>query len=333
MNLINNNTDTNIVAVTSGEPAGIGPEICLEIFTGRSEYLSQIVVLADIRLLQARAKLFGKFVVFNLVNPELNLKGQLLADKLNIIDISCNNIDCIGKLDVSNVSYVIAMLDCSIQLAKSGQIRVIVTAPVSKSIINSVIPFSGHTEYFADSFGVSKVVMMLANSKMRVALVTTHLPLSQVAKHITYQNVYDTIVITANSLASVFAINNPRIAVCGLNPHAGEDGVLGFEEINIINPVISDLVNKGINVSGSYPADTIFNSSGKYDVYIAMYHDQGLPVLKYCGFGESVNITLGLPILRVSVDHGTALDIATLGQANPNSLFCALDIALSKVAS
>ncbi len=322
-----------IILLTSGEPAGIGPDICLDLaYKQFSPEKNIIVILADIRVLRIRA------VQMNLHNIEFirvdkndmqQYKNQV--NQLLVLDIPCVNPSSIGKIDIQNTPYVLQLLDTAIDLCKQGVSETIVTGPINKETINQYgVKFSGHTEYFAQAFNMPKVVMMLRNTKLNVALLTTHLPLREVANHITAVNLDQTIQIIIDSFAKLLGNHNPKIAVCGLNPHAGEGGYLGMEEIEIINPVIKKWQQNGYNVSGSYPADTLFTYADKFDVVLAMYHDQGLPVLKYADFANGINITLGLPVLRVSVDHGTALDLAGSGKANSSSLICAIEFAILK---
>jgi 4-hydroxythreonine-4-phosphate dehydrogenase len=320
----------NLILVTSGEPAGIGPDICLDLAVVEFAYSnSAIIVLGDALLLQERAQLLNKDVAVVKIDPTAladyhNQYGQLL-----VWDIPCSNRACVGQLDVTNVNYVLTLLDMAIEICQRGLAQSIVTAPISKEIINQAgISFSGHTEYLAQKFGCSKVVMMLLTSKLKVALLTTHLPLKEVPLHITQQNLNQTVAIIISSFKHYYGIVNPRIGVCGLNPHAGEGGYLGDEELTIINPVIQAWQAKGYQIFGSYPADTIFTHAADFDVILAMYHDQGLPVLKYSGFDEGVNVTLGLPIIRTSVDHGTALSLAGTGRASSKSLIQAIQCAL-----
>ncbi|HSG66159.1 MAG TPA: 4-hydroxythreonine-4-phosphate dehydrogenase PdxA, partial [Gammaproteobacteria bacterium] len=235
-----------------------------------------------------------------------------------------------GKLDVANAAHVLALLDCGASLCLSGAAAAMVTAPVQKSILNEAgIPFSGHTEYLAERTGATTPVMMLVNERLRVALVTTHLPLGDVARHIDAQRVERVVRVLERDLRERFGLPKPRIRVLGLNPHAGENGVLGREEIDVIGPVLARLAGEGLSLLGPSPADTAFTSAalGEVDVVLAMYHDQGLPVIKALGFGNIVNVTLGLPIIRTSVDHGTALALAGTGRAKADSLAAAYALA------
>jgi 4-hydroxythreonine-4-phosphate dehydrogenase len=323
-----------IIVVTSGEPAGIGPDICLDLANLKlANHL--IVVIGDYWLLEHRKQLLNKPVNLYRLNSISELQA-LAEDEQSLVEISAApllyilHIDCpvkdsLGKLNVANVDYVLTMLNLAIKLSQDGVTHAIVTSPVSKEIINQAgQAFSGHTEYLAQAFGNVPVVMMLANLQMKVALLTTHVALRDVYKYVTRDKLYQTLDVIIAEFQSKYAVISPKIAVCGLNPHAGEGGYLGNEEQQIINPVINDYRQRGFNVSGSYAADTIFNQAAKFDVILAMYHDQGLPVLKYSGFEDGINITLGLPIIRVSVDHGTALDLAGKNIASSGSLINAV---------
>lgn len=312
--------------ITSGEPAGIGPDICLTLAS--QVYERPIVVLADIDLLRQRAEQLG--IVVELVA----YTGQVLAAKpqqLYVEHIAVAKAVQAGQLDVNNAAYVIEQLTRSAQYALSGQSVGVATAPVQKSIINEAgITFSGHTEFYQEMAAVDRVVMMLATEQLRVALVTTHVPLKAVATQITPQRLQQVIDILLSDLKQKFNIKHPRILVCGLNPHAGEGGYLGDEEIHIINPVLEKYRQVGEQISLALPADTLFRPEHlkHADAVLAMYHDQGLPVLKSQGFGEAVNITLGLPFIRTSVDHGTALNLAGSGHAKASSLHVAVTLAL-----
>ena len=312
--------------VTSGEPAGIGPDICLSL-AGRVDK-RPVVVLADMQMLQQRAKQLGNPVelVAYQGQEQSSLSGQLFVEHIPLIE----PVE-LGQLNPANAAYVIEQLRRSAEYAMSGRSVGVATAPVQKSVINDAgITFSGHTEYYQEFAGVDRVVMMLATKTLRVALVTTHLPLRDVPDAITKQRLHQVIDILIHDLKTKFKIATPRILVCGLNPHAGEDGYLGREEIEIINPVLEAYRQQGIHISLSLPADTLFTPDHlkETDAVLAMYHDQGLPVLKSQGFGEAVNITLGLPFIRTSVDHGTALSLAGTGQAKSSSLHVAVDLAL-----
>ena len=312
--------------VTSGEPAGIGPDICLSL-AGRVDE-RPVVVLADMQMLRQRAKQLGNPVelVAYQGQEQSSLSGQLFVEHIPLVE----PVE-LGQLNPANAAYVIEQLRRSAEYAMSGRSVGVATAPVQKSVINDAgITFSGHTEYYQEFAGVDRVVMMLATKTLRVALVTTHLPLRDVPDAITKQRLHQVIDILIHDLKTKFKIAKPRILVCGLNPHAGEDGYLGREEIEIINPVLETYRQQGIHISLSLPADTLFTPDHlkETDAVLAMYHDQGLPVLKSQGFGEAVNITLGLPFIRTSVDHGTALSLAGTGQAKSSSLHVAVDLAL-----
>lgn len=312
--------------VTSGEPAGIGPDICLSL-AGRVDE-RPVVVLADMQMLQQRAEQLDNHVelVAYQGQQQPSLSGQLFVEHIPLVE----PVE-LGQLNPANAAYVIEQLRRSAEYAMSGRSVGVATAPVQKSVINDAgIGFSGHTEYYQEFAGVDRVVMMLATKTLRVALVTTHLPLRDVPNAITKQRLHQVIDILIHDLKTKFKIATPRILVCGLNPHAGEDGYLGREEIDVINPVLEIYRAQGIDMTLSLPADTLFTPENlkDADAVLAMYHDQGLPVLKSQGFGEAVNITLGLPFIRTSVDHGTALSLAGTGQAKSSSLHVAVDLAL-----
>lgn len=300
-----------VIAVTSGEPAGIGPEICLAL--AGLDLPARIIVIGDRQLLEQRAQHIGSD-----------------ASRLTIEHVALRTPSTPGCLDVRNAAYVIDVIDLALQGCLSGEYAAMVTAPVQKSVINDAgIPFSGHTEYLAEKTGTPRVVMMLAGAGLRVALATTHLPLSDVPAAITQGDLETTLRIIDADLRSKFGIARPRILVAGLNPHAGEGGHLGSEEIDVIAPVIARLQAEGMDLAGPLPADTLFTRKvlAGSDAQLAMYHDQGLAVLKYAAFEEGVNITLGLPVLRTSVDHGTALDLAGTGRADASSLIAAVKMA------
>ncbi|AFI85026.1 4-hydroxythreonine-4-phosphate dehydrogenase PdxA [Methylophaga nitratireducenticrescens] len=315
------------IALTSGEPAGIGPDLCIQLAQQGQRH--EIVVIADPELLQQRADELSlplKLVEFDPnSDPKPGEAGRIvyLASKLAEKVVP-------GKLNPANSAYVIDTLQLALNGCLDGTFDAVVTAPVHKGVINDAqIPFSGHTEFFADGAGVNKVVMMLATPELRVALATTHLPLREVSDAVTQQSLLQIMRILANGLHFSFGLKHPRIAVCGLNPHAGEGGHLGAEEQTVIEPAIKLIREQGYEFNGPWPADTIFVKSrlAEYDAVLAMYHDQGLPVLKHQGFGDAVNITLGLPFIRTSVDHGTALDLAASGNASATSLQAAINMA------
>ena len=312
--------------VTSGEPAGIGPDICLSLANRVDE--RPIVVLADLEMLGQRAQ------QLNLAIELIEYKGQESSSEegqLYVEHVPLKQQVILGELNSHNAAYVLEQLRRSADYAMTGKSVGVATAPVQKSVINDAgIHFSGHTEYYQEFAGVPRVVMMLATKTLRVALATTHLPLRAVADAITPERLHQVIDILIHDLKSKFKIEQPKILVCGLNPHAGEGGYLGMEEIEVINPVLESYRAQGINMSLSLPADTLFTPENlkDADAVLAMYHDQGLPVLKSQGFGEAINITLGLPFIRTSVDHGTALSLAGTGLAKSSSLHVAVDLAL-----
>lgn len=315
------------ILVTMGDPAGIGPDICLDII--KHQFSQEIVVIGDVNVLKLRAEILNKNVPIEVIEVDdlVNLKP---STKLRVLHIECPNTVVAGVLNPENSAYVLKTLDLAVGLCKKNFAAAIVTAPVNKEIINqSGIKFLGHTEYLAQKFQIDKVVMMLANKNMKVALLTTHLPLKDVALQVTKDNLNQTLKIITDYFKEKYKISNPKIAVCGLNPHAGDGGYLGLEEIEIINPVINEWITKGHNITGSHSADSVFLDAGKYDVILAMYHDQGLPVLKYSGFESGINVTLGLPIIRTSVDHGTAVNLSGTGLANSESLIHAIEFAIN----
>ncbi len=317
------------IAITPGEPAGIGPDILLAI--ARNQWQAELVAVADPGLLRERAAALGLGITLEPVN----LAGEPRPHKpgtLKILPVALAGSCRAGQLDSINAPYVVETLQQAVDGCLRGDFRAMVTAPVQKSIINDAgIPFTGHTEFLAQATGTPRVVMMLATQAMRVALATTHLPLAAVPAAITRELLLDTLHILVRDLTDRFHLPRPRVAVLGLNPHAGEGGHMGREEIDTIIPVLEELRGGGMDLLGPLPADTAFNPKvlEQCDAVFAMYHDQGLPVLKYAGFGKAVNITLGLPIIRTSVDHGTALDLAGSGGADCGSLEQALAHAIS----
>lgn len=315
-----------IIALTAGEPAGIGPDLC--VLLAQQAYTARVIVLADKTLLAARAKA--------LKLPLAIMDYAPLADQpaprgaLEVMHIPLAAPVQPGKLDVGNSRYVLDTLRGAVDGCLNGTFDALVTAPVHKGVINDAgIPFTGHTEFLAELTGTPRVVMMLVGGGMRVALATTHLPLKDVPAAITQDSLSEVIRILHRDFVSRFSILHPRILVAGLNPHAGEGGHLGREEIEVISPVLDALRAQGMDLRGPLPADTLFTPRmlADCDCVLAMYHDQGLPVLKHASFGGGVNVTLGLPIVRTSVDHGTALDLAGSGNAEPGSLLAALDLA------
>lgn len=328
-----------IIAITPGEPSGIGPDLLLQLLSDGAALPANtsLVAVADPAMLNARAKLLGLTVKILSLSPSEDVREQLLAhDKpdhpvLNVWPVELATTAVPGQLDSRNAAYVLETLRTAISMCLSGQFTAMVTGPVHKGIINDAgFPFSGHTEFLAKQCHVDQTVMMLATEGLRVALATTHLPLRDVADAITQASLSRTIEILHHDLVNKFGISNPNILVCGLNPHAGEGGHLGREEIEIISPVLDKYRDQGWQLNGPLPADTLFTDKylANADAVLSMFHDQGLPVLKYKGFGAACNITLGLPMIRTSVDHGTALDLAGSGQANTGSLTTAINAAI-----
>lgn len=315
-----------LIAVTAGEPAGIGPDLCVAL--SRARLPARLVVVADRGLLEARAKALGAAVRFSDFDPARAPNGRRGALAVHHVPLAARTRP--GKLDPANSPYVLRTLDAAADGCRDGLYGAMVTAPVHKGVINDAgIAFTGHTEYLAEHTGTPHVVMMLVGGGMRVALATTHVALKDVAGRITGQGLEQTLRVLHQDLAGRFGIVRPRIAVAGLNPHSGESGYLGREEIEVIAPAIERLRAEGLTLDGPLPADTLFTPASleRYDCVLAMYHDQGLPVLKHAAFGGGVNVTLGLPIIRTSVDHGTALDIAGTGKARAGSLAEAIKLA------
>ena len=319
------------IALTSGEPAGIGPELCLAI--ARTAVPGELVCLADRGLLAERARQLGWQIALHDYDPGVRRSHE--PDTLTVLHQPLGAPSRPGQLDRRNARYVLGLLDRAADGAVSGEFAAIVTAPVHKGVINDAgVAFTGHTEYLAARTGSALPVMLLAAPGLRVALATTHLPLKDVSAAITVESLLATSAVLDADLRKWWRIGSPRIAVCGLNPHAGEGGYLGDEEMKVIAPAIGLMRKRGIQASGPLPADTAFVPAvlAGYDAVLAMYHDQGLPVIKHAGFDRAVNITLGLPILRTSVDHGTALDLAGTGRADPGSLAAAIELAIEIVA-
>jgi 4-hydroxythreonine-4-phosphate dehydrogenase len=312
-----------VVAVTSGEPAGVGPEICAML--AGCDFPVRLVLLGDRALFAGRC---GTRAVFADYDPA---REPGAANALEILHVPLRAPSAPGRLDPANAGYVLQLLDRALDGCVRGEFAAMVTAPVHKGVINDAgIAFTGHTEYLAGKTGTARVVMMLAGAGLRVALATTHLPLQDVPRAITRTELEATIRILHADLAGKFGIARPRILVAGLNPHAGEGGHMGREEIEVIAPVLDKLRGEGMDLVGPLPADTLFTRGvlAGSDAQLAMYHDQGLAVLKYAAFADGINVTLGLPIVRTSVDHGTALDLAGSGKADPRSLFAAVDLAI-----
>ncbi len=315
-------------ALTPGEPAGIGPDLCL--LLARDSQPHALIAIASIELMRVRAAELGLDITLIEVTPDRWPDQPAAAGSLYVWDTPLASPVMSGQLTAANAPYVLTTLQRAGNGCMDGSFAGMITAPVHKGVINeAVIPFSGHTEFLAELTGTEQVVMMLATRGLRVALVTTHLPLKDVAAAITAERLQRVTRILHADLVSKFGIARPRILVCGLNPHAGEGGHLGREEIEVIEPALEALRHEGIDLVGPLPADTLFTPKhlDNCDAVLAMYHDQGLPVLKYKGFGAAVNVTLGLPIVRTSVDHGTALDLAGTGQVDTGSLQVALETA------
>ncbi|MTI97672.1 MAG: 4-hydroxythreonine-4-phosphate dehydrogenase PdxA [Marinobacter adhaerens] len=314
-----------VLALTAGEPAGIGPELCLQL--ALESRTCGVVVVASRPLLEARAKQMNLAVELRPWQP--GEAPEMKAGLLSVLHVEgCAN-DQAGSLDTGSSAYVVRTLEVAANGCLDGEFDGMVTAPVHKGVINDAgILFSGHTEFLQELCGVERVVMMLATEELRVALVTTHLPLKDVSAAITPERLTQVTRILDTDLKKFFGIARPRILVAGLNPHAGEGGHLGREEIDTIEPTLESLRTEGLSLTGPLPADTLFTPHwlDQADAVLAMYHDQGLPVLKFQGFGRAVNITLGLPIVRTSVDHGTALDLAGTGRADAGSLHTALKV-------
>jgi 4-hydroxythreonine-4-phosphate dehydrogenase len=321
--------DLPVLAVTAGEPAGIGPDLCVAL--ARETLPCRLTVLGDIGVLRARAAQLGiavEFLAGGTVPPHR-------AGALHVRAVPVAAPVTAGRLDARNSAHVLALLDAALDGCLNGTFRAMVTAPVHKGIINDAgFAFTGHTEYLADRSATRRVVMMLAGGGLRVALATTHLPLREVADAITPDLLEEVLRILDADLKRKFGIDRPRILVAGLNPHAGESGHLGREEIDIVEPVLTRLRGEGLDLAGPLPADTLFSRirHEPCDAVLAMYHDQGLPVLKFASFGAGVNVTLGLPFIRTSVDHGTALDLAGSGRAEVGSLMAAIGMALEMAA-
>lgn len=317
-----------VIALTAGEPAGVGPDLCLAL--SQHELPCRLTVLTDLDMLRARADRLGLAVDF--------LRGEPVPPHrqgaLHVHHIAAAAAVVPGTLDTRNATHVLALLDAAIDGCRDGRFDAMVTAPVHKGVINDAgIAFTGHTEYLAERTGTPRVVMMLAGGGLRVALATTHLPLRAVPDAINRQLLHEILGILNGALQAQFGLPRPRILVAGLNPHAGESGHLGREEIDVIEPALKRLREQGMDLVGPLPADTLFSRirHEACDAVLAMYHDQGLPVLKYASFGAGVNITLGLPIIRTSVDHGTALDLAGTPRAEAGSLLAAIDAATEMV--
>ena len=324
-------SNTPRIVITPGEPAGIGPDLVIAL--AQQAWPVELVICADPDLLLSRALQLSMPLTLRDYQPGQPAQPQQ-AGSLTILPIAAPATIIPGQLNVANSAYVVETLARACDGCLNGEFAALITGPVHKGIINDAgVPFSGHTEFFADRSRCDRVVMMLATEELRVALATTHLPLAAVSAAITRQSLHEVITILHHDLQTKFGIVQPQIYVCGLNPHAGEGGHMGREELDVINPALDELRQQGITLVGPLPADTLFQP--KYlqhaDAVLAMYHDQGLPVLKYQGFGRAVNITLGLPFIRTSVDHGTALELAATGSADPGSFITALNLAIKMI--
>ena len=318
------------IAITAGEPAGIGPDLCL--LLASQPINANITIIGDIEMLASRAKQLNIDIALT------TFKANATPEKntLSVLHVPVNKPVTAGQLNQENSAYVLKTLTKATQGCQEGFFDAMVTAPVHKGIINQAnIPFTGHTEFLAELTHTKQVVMMLVGGGLRVALATTHLPISQVAAHINQASLEETIRILHADLINKFNLPNPRILVAGLNPHAGENGYLGNEEIITINPVLEKLRHEGMILTGALPADTLFTQQHlkHADAVLAMYHDQGLSVLKYASFGQGVNVTLGLPIIRTSVDHGTALELAGTGNICTGSMLAAINLAIELAAN
>jgi 4-hydroxythreonine-4-phosphate dehydrogenase len=316
------------MVVTAGEPAGIGPELCLSL--AHTDWASQIVVIADPDMLAERAKTLG----INVRIREYDTSENSAEGELRVLSQHLAAPAVCGELNALNSRVLLKGLERAVSGCVSGEFSALITAPLQKSVINDAgVNFTGHTEFLAELTTTPMPVMLLVAGALRVALASTHLPLSEVPGYITRDRLVEVLTILQRDLAGKFGIADPRILVCGLNPHAGEGGHLGTEDADVIAPAIATCQSNGMHVLGPLPADTAFTpAAGHADAVLAMYHDQGLPVVKYAGFGNAVNVTLGLPIIRTSVDHGTALDIAGQGLADNGSMIAAVAMAAELAA-
>jgi len=316
-----------MIAVTPGEPAGIGPD--LAVISVQKKLAKNLIFFADPDLIRSRAKLLN--IDLKIVESDSEVK----SNEINIYPTKSNHSFTPGELNIVSAEYVLNSIDLAIDFNLKNKSEALITGPIHKGIINQAgIPFTGHTEYLEKKTGSKKTVMVLATDNLRVALATTHLPLSKVPENINQESLRQTITVIHNSIVQL-GINNPKILVCGLNPHAGEGGYLGHEEIEIINPLIQDMNKEGFNLLGSVSADTAFTpeSLKGVDVVLSMFHDQGLPVLKTLGFKRAINITLGLPFIRTSVDHGTAINLAGTDQVNSGSFEYVIDYTEGMIKS
>lgn len=322
------------IVVSCGEPAGIGPDIVVKAL--QHPFNAQVIAIGDPDLLEQRARNIGIEISVEKYSFNDEIVDHQRRNNAMVIPVDLAHPVIAGELNVDNSDYVVRCVDRAANLCMNGEADAMVTAPIHKGIINqSGVTFSGHTEFIAELTDSSQPVMMLANGNLRVCLATTHLPLKDVSRHITKERLISVIKVMTTDISKLYGIGSPVIGVCGLNPHAGESGHLGSEEIEVIEPTLNELRDQGLNLVGPLPADTAFTQDKlkQFDGILAMYHDQGLPVIKHSGFGEVVNVTLGLPIIRTSVDHGTALDIAGTGDANESSLIVAIELAIEFAAA
>lgn len=314
--------------LTAGEPAGIGPDLCVAI--AHRAWPCDLVVAGSASLLRERAQQLDSRIEIIAWRSQAE-RVPHAPGTLKVLDVALGAPAQSGVLDARNARHVLELLDTAIAGCQRGKYDAMVTAPVQKSVLNDAgIPFSGHTEYLAERTNTAQPVMLLMAGRLRVALATTHIPLAAVSEALTADLIEGLLRVLDHDLRTRFGIPSPRILVCGLNPHAGEAGYLGREEIEIIAPALERLRATGLRLTGPAPADTAFTPRmlEGTDAVLAMFHDQGLPVLKYAGFGHAVNVTLGLPLIRTSVDHGTALDLAGTGKADPGSLIAAIELAI-----
>jgi len=319
------------IAITPGEPAGIGADLLIQLV--QQPHTQQLIAIADPELLQQRARQL-QLPLTLVPHDSTQSPVATAATRLDFVPVTLPRPATAGHLESANAPYVLECLRRAVHGCLQGEFAALVTGPVHKGIINDAgLPFTGHTEFLAALTDTPQVVMLLTAPGLRVALATTHLPLREVADAITQDNLRTTLTILDQDLRRRFGIARPRISVLGLNPHAGESGHLGREELDVIIPVLQELRKAGLDLTGPLPADTAFDPTrlDQTDVFLAMYHDQGLPVLKHFGFGQAVNVTLGLPIIRTSVDHGTALELAGTGQASTGSLQAAIATAVEMI--
>jgi len=321
------------IVITPGDPAGIGPDIAIQ--AAQQAWPAELVVIADEELIKQRAQQINQPI--NLIQCDINQAPEAhQPGNLKIIPVMLNMEAQPGKLNPANSWYVIRSLETAVTLCESGAANAMVTGPVNKLVINKTgVPFTGHTEFLAKRCNIEHTVMMFVTEHMKVALATTHVPIAKLPAAINKKSLRSTITVLANELKKRFNIPSPKIFVCGLNPHAGEGGYLGNEEIEIITPLLDEMRKEGFDLIGPLPADTLFTP--KYlqqaDAILSMYHDQALPIVKYASFGHAVNITLGLPFIRTSVDHGTAVDIAGKGAADAGSMAAAIELAIKLASS